>query len=104
MRPDKQKVVDEIWDEARIESFLDKQPMGSEDADFSILLHAYRSMRVEDFNRFLPLYVSSGRSLDVRSCSGETLASTIEPHRHAAPFLKALRDAGAGISASSAGQ
>ena len=95
MRPDKKKVVDEVWDDARIESFLDKQPMGSEDADFSILLHAYRSMRAEDFGRFLPLYLRSGRSLDARSRSGDTLASTIEPHRHAAPFLEALRDAGA---------
>ena len=48
MRPDKTKVVDEIWDDERIDSFLSKQPMGDEPAEFSLLLNAYRSMRPAD--------------------------------------------------------
>ena len=53
MRADKIKVIDEVWDDARIDSFLDKEPLGDEPADFSKLLNAYRSMRVEDFGIFL---------------------------------------------------
>ena len=34
MRADKQKVVDEVWDDERIRSFLDKGPMGNENHDF----------------------------------------------------------------------
>ncbi len=97
MRPDKKKVVDEVWDDARIDSFLDKQSMGDEAADYSILLNAYRSMRPEDFARFLPRFVSSGRSVEALSSKGETLASVIAAHRHSGPFLEALRSAGAGI-------
>ncbi|MGI9327419.1 MAG: PA4642 family protein [Pseudomonadales bacterium] len=97
MRPDKKKVVDEVWDDARIDSFLDKEAMGDEAADHSILLNAYRSMRPEDFARFLPRFVGSGRSVDALSSKGETLAAVIATHRHSEPFLLALKSASAGI-------
>lgn len=95
MRPDKQKVVDEVWDDARVESFLHKPPLGDENSDYSVLLHAYRSMRPEDFERFVRRYVAAGRDLGARSRQGETLRETITPHRHAEPFLRILDAAGA---------
>jgi hypothetical protein len=97
MRPDKAKVVDEIWDEERIRSFLDKTPMGDEaDPDYSVLLHGYRSMRAEDFQRFLQLFCAQGRNLDARSNAGQTLLETIAGHRKAAEFRDILRRASAG--------
>ena len=30
MRADKAKVINEIWDDARIDSFLNKEPMGTQ--------------------------------------------------------------------------
>ena len=97
MRPDKQKVVDEVWDDARILGFLDKAPLGAGvDADFSALLYAYRSMRPEDFRTFIEYFTQAGRNLDARGESGETLAELIAAHRHAAPFRQILEEAVAG--------
>ncbi len=96
MRPDKQKVVDEVWDEERIQSFLHKSVMGSErSVDYSALLNAYRSMRAEDFDRFLGLFVAAGRDLNAAGNDGKSLLALIETHRHAEPFRAALRTHGA---------
>lgn len=94
MRPDKQKVVDEVWDDARVESFLHKPPMGDESQDYSVLLNAYRSMRPDDFQRFLAMYLAAGRDPAARSRRGETLRDTIAGHRHADPFRRMLEAAG----------
>ncbi len=90
MRPDKAKVVDEIWDDERIDSFLGKAPMGGENAEFSTLLNAYRSMRAEDFGRFLAKFKANGGSVDAKSQDGRTLAQFIETHAKAAPFRDLL--------------
>ncbi|MCP5179473.1 MAG: PA4642 family protein [Pseudomonadales bacterium] len=91
MRPDKKAIVDEVWDDARIESFLDKSPMGEgEDPDYSLLLNAYRGMRAEDFARFIRRYLATGRSLDACGRDGRTLRETISGHRHASDFLRIL--------------
>ena len=39
MRADKTKVINEIWDDARIDSFLHKEPLGDEPAEFLSLIH-----------------------------------------------------------------
>ncbi|MGD8829965.1 MAG: PA4642 family protein [Pseudomonadales bacterium] len=96
MRPDKEKVVDEVWDDARIESFLHKSAMGDEQSrDYSALLNAYRSMRPEDFERFITRFVALDRDLDARSNAGQTLLATIADHRHGTPFRDILRRHGA---------
>lgn len=90
MRPDKAKVVDEIWDEERIDSFLGKGPMGEEDAQFSTLLHAYRSMRAEDFARFIAKFKANGGSVTAQSRDGRTLAQVIANHTKAGAFVELL--------------
>ena len=90
MRPDKAKVVDEIWDEARIDSFLDKNPMGDESTEYSTLLNAYRSMRPEDFARFIAKFRARGGSIDAKSSDGRTLSQVIAKHEKAAPFQEIL--------------
>jgi hypothetical protein len=94
MRPDKQKVVDEIWDDARVESFLHKAPPQDENPDYSVLLNAYRSMRPADFARFLTMYVAAGRDPGARGQQGETLRETIARHQRAGPFRDLLESAG----------
>ncbi|MDZ7825768.1 MAG: PA4642 family protein [Gammaproteobacteria bacterium] len=95
-RPDKQKVIDEIWDDARVRSFLDVEPApasGNEpvmDPDFYCLWRAYQGMRAGDFRRFLRFFVDAGRNLDAVNEHGETLATFIAPHRHAGEFIDAL--------------
>ena len=96
MRPDKAKVVDEVWDDARVESFLHKGTLGAEtNLDYCALLFAYRSMRPDDFARFLALFTAAGRDLDAQSRNGQSLLATISPHRQAAPFIGLLKEAGA---------
>jgi hypothetical protein len=94
VRPDKQKVVDEVWDAARIESFLHKSSLGGEHPEFSVLLHAYRSMRADDFQRFIDLFSQAGRDVGARNRSGQTLRECLADHRHAEPFRQILAAAG----------
>jgi len=94
MRPDKAKVVDEIWDEERIRGFLDKTPMGDErNRDYSVLLNAYRSMRPGDFAVFIRFYLEAGRDINATSNQGLTLLDTIREHRTAAEFREILENA-----------
>ena len=96
MRPDKQKVIDEVWDDERIESFLAKSPMGDEEnLDYSVLLNAYRSMRPGDFERFIDRFTALGRDLNAKSNEGQTLLALIADHRHGEPFRKILERKGA---------
>jgi hypothetical protein len=91
MRPDKQQIIDEVWDDARIRGFLEKAPLGvDEDPDYSALLYAYRSMRPDDFAVFVDLFVAAGRNLEARGRQGLTLLETIDGHRHGAPFRAIL--------------
>ena len=59
--PSQPKVTDEVWDDERVKRFLDLQPSG-EDADFHVLVKAYRGMRPEDFERFLGFFRGNLRS------------------------------------------
>ena len=96
MRPDKEKVIDEVWDDDRIESFLHKTPMGDERSrDYSALLYAYRSMRPGDFERFVAMFVASNRDLNALSNDNQTLFATIANHRHGEPFREILMRHGA---------
>ena len=71
--PSQPKVTNEIWTDDRVKSFLLMQPYGDQNADFHVLLKAYRGMRSSDFIRFLSFFVDSGRELDAKDSSGRTL-------------------------------
>ena len=91
MRPDKKKVIDEVWDDERIDDFLSKAALGAdEDADFSAVLYAYRSMRADDFARFIERFKAQGRDVHATGKAGKTVAQVIESHSKAAPFLAIL--------------
>ena len=87
--PTQPQVTDEVWDDERVKSFLALEPFGG-NADFHVLLKAYRGMRVHDFARFLGFFVAAGRDLDATDAQGRTLWSIIEKHRQGADFI-ALR-------------
>ena len=91
MRPDKVKVIDDVWDDERITSFLTKAPLGNEPQDFSSLLHAYRSMRLEDFRIFLDRLKAQGGDVQATNSAGETLMDIVKDHRQSADFLTLLR-------------
>ena len=99
MRPDKQKVIDEIWDDARVRSYLSKAtPTQSGEAlpgetDFHLLRNAYYAMRIDDFKRFVDYYIRDGHNLDAKNENGLTLIDYLQPHKKAAPFINALKQA-----------
>ncbi len=96
MKKDKQKVLDEVWDDARVRSFLDKTVPAQSgqafpgDPDFHVLRHAYQSMRAEDFNRFLAYYAAGGRDVRARDGKGRTLADVISNHANSERFVELL--------------
>ena len=96
MRKDKQKVLDEVWDDDRVKSFLGKtapsqsgQPLPG-DADFYVLRHAYQSMRPGDFKRFLDYFEAEGHTVHAKDGKGRTLAAVIASHANAIPFIELL--------------
>lgn len=94
-RKDKKKVVDEVWTPERVRSFLDLKPPAGIDADFHRLQRAYQSMRADDFEDFIGMFVAAGGKLDARGPERQTLLEDIARHRRGAPFAEILRAAGA---------
>ncbi len=96
MRKDKPKVLDEVWDDDRVRSFLAKTAPSQSgrpfpgDADFYVLRHAYQNMRPDDFDRFLGFYTAEGRDVRARDGQGRTLADAIVRHANATPFIELL--------------
>ena len=96
VRRDKEKVIDEVWTEARIREFLDTiTPSQSGatfpgDHDFYVLLRAYQAMRLEDFEKFLTFFKERGGNLNAKNGRDQTLSMFISSHRKAQPYLSAL--------------
>ena len=95
MKKDKQRVLDEVWTEDRIRSFLNLLPALGVDADFHRLRRAYQSMRAEDFMLFLDMFKEAGMNFDAPGPDGRTLYEELATHRRAAPYIEALQNAGA---------
>ena len=95
MRKDKEKVLDEVWTEERVRSFLDVRSYDDVEEDFHMLLKAYQSMRAEDFAKFVKLFVEDGRSLDSTDPRGRTVLSIVQQHRRSGEYADILKKAGA---------
>jgi hypothetical protein len=95
-QPDKEAVFDEVWDDARVRSFLDRDTRSVPGhADFHLLLHAYQSMRAADFARFVRFFVEAGHDLDAENERGQTFADYAARHRRAGEFVNIVCSAGA---------
>ena len=81
------QVVDEVWDDERVRSFLALDPTASLCADHHVLLKAYRGMRPKDFKRFLVFFIAAGRDLEARNARGKTIWQIISQHRHGVEFV-----------------
>jgi hypothetical protein len=95
MAKDKEKVIDEVWTEARIREFLDVKPAVGIDADFHRLLKAYQSMRADNFADFVKMFVEAGHNINARDPQGRTVLSYTLEHRHSAEFVDVLKQNGA---------
>jgi hypothetical protein len=95
MKKDKEKVIDEVWTEDHVRSFLNVRSHDGTDEDFHMLLKAYQSMRVSDFELFLTLFCEQGRDVNATGRDGRTVLEIVGEHRHGAEYVHLLRAAGA---------
>ena len=91
MRKDKEKVLDEVWTEAHVKSFLDMRPHDGSDEDFHMLLKAYQSMRASDFELFVSFFTSENRNLAATGKDGRTVLDIINEHKHGADYAQVLK-------------
>lgn len=96
MKKDKEKVIDEVWTEDHVRSFLQVRAHDGSDTDFHMLLKAYQSMRASDFELFVQFFLGDGRNLDATGRDGRSVLQIVEEHRHGAEYAEILRSAGAG--------
>lgn len=95
MRKDKEKVLDEVWTEDRVRQFLNVQPPAGANADFHMLEKAYQSMRADDFELFVGMFLEAGHDLNAANASGRTVLSYVQEHRNSAEFADVLKRNGA---------
>ena len=95
MRKDKEKVLDEVWTEDRVKSFLQVRSYDEVEEDFHMLLKAYQSMRAEDFAKFVNLFLADGRDLNSADPDGRTVLGIIREHRKSDRYADILVAAGA---------
>lgn len=95
MRKDKEKVLDEVWTEDHVRSFLNVRPHDGSDEDYHMLLKAYQSMRVEDFELFVTFFGEQGRNINAAGKDGRPVLAIVSEHRHGQPYAQLLEAAGA---------
>lgn len=95
MKKDKEKVIDEVWTEDHVRSFLQVRAHDGSDTDFHMLLKAYQSMRASDFELFVQFFLGEGRNLDATGKDGRSVLQIVNEHRHGAEYAEILRRAGA---------
>lgn len=95
LKKDKQKVLGENFDDARIKTFLDLQPYGDLNGDFHVLEKAYRGMKADNFTSFVKFFNEAGRDINATNLDGVTLLSIAKQHRHSDDYVAALTAGGA---------
>lgn len=95
MKKDKEKVLDEVWTEDRVREFLDVEPKAGTSADFHKLLKAYQSMRADDFELFIGMFLEKGGDINATDKAGRSVLSYAKEHRNSAEFVAALEKSGA---------
>ena len=95
LKKDKEKVLDEVWTKQRVIDFLEVKPAEDIEADFHVLLKAYQSMRVENFEEFVGFFVADGRNINATNPEGGTVLSIVKQHRNSTEYAGILTANGA---------
>jgi hypothetical protein len=94
LKKDKQKVLGEVFDSARVAEFLTAQAPAGIDVDFHALERAYRGMNIDNFVEFLELFSAAGRNLKATNPEGRTLAQIAAEHAFGSDYVAALQQRG----------
>lgn len=93
MRKDKKQVIgEEIGDDA-IKLFLAVEPADATPPSLHKLVKAYRSLRIDDFERFLGFFKEAGYDLDAKDAQGHDFIALIQDQRQAEPYIEAMKAA-----------
>ena len=95
MRKDKEKVLDEVWTEDHVRSFLNVRPHDGTEEDFHMLLKAYQSMRASDFELFVQFFRDENRDVNATGRDGRTVLDIVSTHRNGGDYADILKAAGA---------
>lgn len=95
LRKDKEKVLGETFDDARIKTFLDYPAPAGINADYHLLEKAYRGMLGGNFTTFVKFFVEAGRDLNAIGPDGKTFLQSVKTHRNGEEYAQALEAAGA---------
>ncbi|PUA30242.1 MAG: hypothetical protein B0W54_06945 [Cellvibrio sp. 79] len=95
LRKDKEKVLGETFDDARIKTFLDYPAPAGVNADYHLLEKAYRGMLGGNFATFVKFFVEAGKDINAVGPHGKTFLQSIKGHRNGEEYAQALAAAGA---------
>ena len=95
MRKDKEKVLDEVWTEDHVKSFLNVRSHDTTDEDFHMLLKAYQSMRAEDFELFVGFFLGDNRNINATGQDGRSVLAIVGEHRLGTEYAEILAENGA---------
>lgn len=93
MRKDKKQIIGEEMTDDAIKAFLVFEPADETPASLYKLIKAYRSLRIEDFERFLRFFVEAGYDLNARDAKGNDFIDLVRDQRFAEPYIDAIRNA-----------
>ena len=95
MKKDKEKVLDEVWTEDHVKSFLQVRPHDGSDENFHMLLKAYQSMRADDFELFVGFFTADSRDVNATGMDGNSVLDIVKTHRLGVEYADILKAAGA---------
>ena len=93
-RKDKKQIIGEPMTDEQIRAFLQGSQEQGLDQDHHALMRAYRSLRSEDFSRFVDFFIADGRNINAADPSGRTVLAVISSHQQSEDYTAALKRAG----------
>lgn len=89
-KKDKKIVENERRTDEQLRVFLDVLPPAGVNADFHVLHSAYKSMKPDEFERFVGFFREAGKDIEAKNTDGETVRDMIKTHRHGDEYLPFL--------------
>jgi len=95
LKKDKVKVLGEVFDDARIKTFLNFEAPEGVNADFHLLEKAYRGMLAVSFETFLGFFLEQGRNINASNSDGKNILAIASEHHCGEEYVAILKAQGA---------